>query len=183
MGLDAFAAFHAQTRMSTIPLLPPDRSHICMALGSALWAQAFAGSGVGAAAAGSDAAGSEATAPDEAAGPDAAGAEAAVPDDAAGADPAGAVAGVPDEQAANSRIAVNASAGNRTWYRIPCLLHLGPDGNSRTDQLPCAELRTGAYTTTSNRVRTFVCAISWCTIPGGRDGEPGASRHQSLEPG
>ena len=37
--------------MSTIPLLPPERSHICIAFGSALWAQALAGSGVGAAAA------------------------------------------------------------------------------------------------------------------------------------
>src|SRR3954468_11594474 len=121
--------------MSTIPLLPPDRSHICIAFGSELWAQAFAGSGVGAAAAGSDAAGSDATGA-EAAGADAAGADAA-DWEAAGAEAAGAVCGVADEQAATSRIAVNASAGNRTWYRIPCLLHVGPDGNSRTGHMPC----------------------------------------------
>src|SRR3954470_15834967 len=36
--------------MSTIPLLPPERSHICIAFASLLWAQSFAGSGVGAAA-------------------------------------------------------------------------------------------------------------------------------------
>jgi hypothetical protein len=36
--------------MSTIPLLPPDRSHICIAFASLLCAQSFAGSGVGAAA-------------------------------------------------------------------------------------------------------------------------------------
>ena len=37
--------------MSTIPLLPPERSHICIAFASELWAHALAGSGVGAAAA------------------------------------------------------------------------------------------------------------------------------------
>src|SRR3954465_12045739 len=51
MGFVGFAAFQAQTRMSTIPLLPPDRSHICIAFASELWAHAFAGSGVGTAAA------------------------------------------------------------------------------------------------------------------------------------
>ena len=34
-----------------VPLLPPERSHICIAFGSWLWAQSAAGSGVGAAAA------------------------------------------------------------------------------------------------------------------------------------
>src|SRR4029079_4346244 len=45
--------------MSTIPLLPPERSHICIAFASELWAHAAAGSGVGVAA-GADAAGADA---------------------------------------------------------------------------------------------------------------------------
>src|SRR5689334_4991754 len=51
IGLSVLAAFQAQTSWSTMPLLPPDRSHICMALSAVLWAQSAAGSGVGAAAA------------------------------------------------------------------------------------------------------------------------------------
>jgi hypothetical protein len=42
--------------MSTIPLLPPDRSHICIAPASVVRAQSLAGSGVGTAATLGDAA-------------------------------------------------------------------------------------------------------------------------------
>src|SRR4051794_28147248 len=127
MGLVGFAAFQAQTRMSTIPLLPPDRSHICIAFASELWAQALAGSGVGAAAAaladasvlGEAASLAEADAPAGALEADAAGADAAGAD-AAGAEAADAAADPPVDaagpdvplQAANSKIATNARAGN-----------------------------------------------------------------------
>src|SRR5262245_60359553 len=96
--------------MSTIPLLPPERSHICMAFGSALWAHSLAGSGVGAAAA----ALAEASA--DAGAAVAAGAEAAA--DGAPAD--GAVDADDDVQAANSVIAMNARAGNLRRLLIPC---------------------------------------------------------------
>src|SRR5262245_65247224 len=71
--------------MSTIPLLPPERSHICIALGSALWAHSLAGSGVGAAAA----ALGDASAPAD-----------------AGADPPGACVAVPVPQAATSNASI-----------------------------------------------------------------------------
>src|SRR4029079_8070651 len=106
MGLVGFAAFQAQTRMSTIPLLPPERSHICIAFASELWAQALAGSGVGAAAAALGAADASADA-----GADAAGADAA-------ADPPGVVEGVLELQAPTSKTAMIARAGSLRWGRI-----------------------------------------------------------------
>ncbi len=54
--MSGLAAFQSQTRMSTIPLLPPDRSHICIAPASVVRAQSLAGSGVGTAATLGDAA-------------------------------------------------------------------------------------------------------------------------------
>src|SRR6476660_7463963 len=56
MSLSGCAAFQSQTRMSTIPLLPPERSHICIAPASVVRAQSLAGSGVGTAATLGDAA-------------------------------------------------------------------------------------------------------------------------------
>src|ERR687890_775221 len=90
--------------MSTIPLLPPDRSHICIAFGSLLWAQSFAGSGVGAAAASLGAV-------DAAVDP---GADGAAAEDPAveGADEA---AGL---HAVSNRTAVIARAGNLNGLRI-----------------------------------------------------------------
>src|SRR5262245_55640508 len=64
-----------------MPLLPPDRSHICIAFGSSDRAQSLAGSGVGAAAAAlSDGAADSAGAADEAAGGAADAADGAAPD-------------------------------------------------------------------------------------------------------
>src|SRR6186713_2506239 len=58
IGLAGLAVFQSQTSWSTMPLLPPERSHISIALSAVLWAQSAAGSGVGAAASGDgDAAG------------------------------------------------------------------------------------------------------------------------------
>src|SRR3954462_12819907 len=92
--------------MSTNPLLPPDRSHICIAFASELWAHALAGSGVGAAAASLGAAGVSADA-----GGDAAGADVA-------ADPPGAAEGVLELQAPTSRTAMIARAGSLRWVPI-----------------------------------------------------------------
>src|SRR5262245_21778018 len=89
--------------MSTMPLLPPDRSHICMAFASLLWAHAAAGAGVAGAAA--------ALAEAEAAGAEAAGAEAAGGADAAGA-PVGAADDDPELQAAATRMVTIARQGS-----------------------------------------------------------------------
>src|SRR6188768_3199913 len=79
IGLSGWAVFQSQTSWSTMPLLPPDRSHISMAFSALLWAQSAAGSGVGAAAcADGDSAGAPL--------PDVAGADAAPPADGAAAD-------------------------------------------------------------------------------------------------
>jgi hypothetical protein len=98
--------------MSTIPLLPPERSHICIALASLLWAQSLAGSGVGTAAAALGA--SEAAPPLAlAAGALAAGALDAPPPAALGA--------LDDElelQAAMTRMTTIARAGSLRWVLI-----------------------------------------------------------------
>src|SRR3954452_18218751 len=114
MGFVGFAAFQAQTRMSTIPLLPPERSHICMAPASELWAQALAGSGVGFAAAALGAS-------DPAALPAALGADAAPPlVGAADAPPAalGAADEAPELQPTMTRMATIARAGSLRWVLI-----------------------------------------------------------------
>ena len=95
--------------MSTMPLLPPERSHICMAFGRRSGRNRPAGSGVGAAA-GADADASALAA----AGLLAAGAA----DD--GAAPLGAEVAVPELHAPITRIATNARAGNLRWLLIPC---------------------------------------------------------------
>src|SRR4249919_162486 len=77
--------------MSTIPLLPPERSHICIAAASLLWAQSLAGSGVATAAA---ALGEAAAAP------------LGAPDDE------------PELQAAMTRMATIARAGSLRWVLI-----------------------------------------------------------------
>jgi hypothetical protein len=98
-----------------------------MAFGSALWAQALAGSGVGTAAA---------ALPDGAAdAADAAGAEAAGADGAP-VPPDGALDDVVDEQAANSKIAMNARAGNLRRLLIPCSSSVEPAGPPRFALLP-----------------------------------------------
>src|SRR4051794_34914532 len=112
MGFVGFAAFQAQTRMSTIPLLPPERSHICIALASELCAQALAGSGVGFAAAALGA--SDAL-------PAALGAADAPPLlGAADAPPAalGAPVDAPELQAAMTRMNTIARAGSLRWVLI-----------------------------------------------------------------
>src|SRR5690349_716504 len=126
--------------MSTIPLLPPERSHICMAFGSALWAQALAGSGVGTAAA----------ALADAAGADAAGADAAGGDDAP-VPPDGALDDVVEEQAANSKIAMNARAGNLKRLLIPCSSSSNPPGRRDSHCCRCPARGTVA------RAQTSVC--------------------------
>jgi hypothetical protein len=95
--------------MSTIPLLPPERSHICIAFGSELWAQALAGSGVGTAAAALGA--SEAAPPLLGA---ALGAAAEAPPPAA----LGAVDEVLELQAAMTRMATIARVGSLRWVLI-----------------------------------------------------------------
>src|SRR5215210_1095423 len=104
MGLSAFLAFQSQTRRSTIPLLPPERSHICIALSAVLWAQSAAGSGVGAAAGG---------ALDDA------------PTEAGGAPDWDGAPPPPTEGDATlvqptTRTAMTARTGNRRWFLIPC---------------------------------------------------------------
>ena len=92
-----------------MPLLPPERSHICIALSAVLWAQSAAGSGVGAAAAAlSDAAGSAL------AGWLAGAAMAAAPTRWGPAMPC------PPQHAATSMIATNARAGSLRWFLIAC---------------------------------------------------------------
>ena len=120
-----FAAFQAQTRMSTIPLLPPERSHICIAFASVLWAQSLAGSGVGAAAAALGAADAAADA-----GADAAGAVVA-------ADPPGAADDVLELQAPTSRMATIARAGTLRWVLIPSSSNRPGSGR------PAADRRSG----------------------------------------
>ena len=102
-----FAAFQAQTRMSTIPLLPPERSHICIAFASVLWAQASAGSGVGTAAA----------ADSEGAALGASALAAGAADD--GAAPLGAGVADPEPHAPTTRIAAIARVGNLSRFLIP----------------------------------------------------------------
>jgi hypothetical protein len=94
--------------MSTIPLLPPERSHICIALESVLWAQAFAGSGVGTAAALAEAAGATDAGTTDAGATDAGATDAAV---------LGAVLEVVELQAVTTRTAMIARAGS-----VRCLL-------------------------------------------------------------
>src|SRR3954454_20048147 len=160
MGLVGFAAFQAQTRMSTIPLLPPDRSHICIAFASELCAQALAGSGVGAAAA----ALADASVLGEAASlADAAALAGALAADAAGAEAAGAVAAEaaadppvdaagPDVplHAANRKTPTNARAGNLRRLLIPCSSTLRTD---RTAAIAPLVKSGGRYTSTN--------AIEW----------------------
>src|SRR5262245_57222139 len=143
--------------MSTIPLLPPERSHICMAFGSELWAQALAGSGVGTAAA------ALADAAAEAAGAEAAGAVAAGGDAAPPPPAVGALDAVDDEQAANSKIAMNARAGNLRRLLIPCSSSVEPAGPPRFALLP---MPGDGYTTTA----AIECVHSFA-IP-----EPGVHR-------
>src|SRR6187402_2457686 len=110
--LSGFFAFQSHTSRSTMPLLPPERSHISIALSAPLWAQSAAGSGVGAAAcADGDSAGAPLS--------DAAGADAALPPDAGAAD------GVPPEHAA-IRMASSARVGSLSWFRIASLLQVKP---------------------------------------------------------
>jgi len=90
--------------------LPPDRSHISIALSASLWAQSTAGAGVGAAAS-ADSDGASSDAGGSLAGTEAGGADAAWL-------PAGAWDAVPVPQAVTSSSAVNASAGSLRWFVI-----------------------------------------------------------------
>src|SRR6476620_2914944 len=84
-------------------LLPPERSHICIALGSVPWAHALAGSGVGAAAAADG---------------DAAVDGAVLAGGAALAPELGAEVAVPELQALISKTATTARAGSLRWVLI-----------------------------------------------------------------
>ncbi len=103
------AVFQSQTSWSTMPLLPPERSHICIALSASLWAHSAAGSGVaGAAAADSDGEASALGASD------AAGADAPPPPSD------GAVEAVPPLHAATTKSATSARVGSLRWFSIAC---------------------------------------------------------------
>src|SRR5215211_2480980 len=137
--------------MSTIPLLPPERSHICIAFASLLWAQSFAGSGVGAAAASLGAVDA----------PDAAGADGATADDPAdeGADDA------PGVHAVSTRTAVIARTGN-----LSGLVILGSSISRRPGRslLDCCHgfqrADAGSHQDDSNRVPTIVCNHGECQV-------------------
>jgi hypothetical protein len=86
----------------------------------------------------------------------------------AAADAGGATDGVPADPAADglgvalvphaeaSKTKTTARAGNLNWYRIPCLLHVGPDGLTSGDHR-FADLGPAGTLAQRNRVRTFVC--------------------------
>src|SRR6185369_4253758 len=103
-------------------------SHICMAFASLLWAQAFAGSGVGTAAAAlADAAGADAAAD--------AGAT-----DAGATDPPllGAVDAVLEVQAATNSTATIARAGSLRWVLIQCSSNRPGRGLPASGRRSCA---------------------------------------------
>ena len=140
IGLSGLAVFQSQTSWSTMPLLPPDRSHISIALSAVLWAQSAAGSGVGtAASADGDSAGA-------ALGDSAAGAEASPPVDGAADE------GVPPLHAVATNMTRNARVGSRRWFRIascPPSRSAGPDGASAALRPPRlwhhTTIQTSAY--------------------------------------
>src|SRR4051794_17620774 len=180
--------------MSTIPLFPPDRSHICMAFASELCAQAFAGSGVGAAAAAladASALGEAASLADADAVADSPAADAAAAE-AAGAEAADGAAGPPVDaagpdvplHAANRRIPTNARAGNLRRLLIPCSSTLEPTGLPRSHRWPSPADGRLARTQSSERIRLLRFSVpktNHGTVGGSRDGP--APRCRSVEPG
>src|SRR6188508_151108 len=136
--------------MSTIPLLPPERSHICIAPGSWLWAQALAGSGVGATAAALGASDAAADAGADAAGTDAA------------ADPPGAVDGVLELQAPTSRMAMIARVGSLRWVLIRTSSNRPGSGR------PVSDRRSGTPGLWHSIMSAIGCIHSISRLPEGR---------------
>jgi len=122
-----------------------------MAFGSALWAHALAGSGVGTAAAAlADAPGAD----DAGAAADPAG-DAPVP-------PVGALDDVVELQAANSKIAMNARAGNLKRLLIPCSSSVEPHRAAAIRT--AADARLAVHYHDRKRVCAIVCNASFLTF-------------------